>query len=124
MSDILEVASERLRDEPPRTHWRGCETAHDVCLIAKLAAELTELRSVVKRLERYDQMLTEAMPEDYKDWHQNSREEWPLIASLTIKNLRNQNDWAHEELTKAHAEIERLRDTLMGRALAALETET
>ena len=30
----------------------------------------------------------EVMPPDFKDWHENSRQEWPLIAAMTIESLR------------------------------------
>lgn len=46
------------------------------------------IKSELARLKRYDDLLTEVMPPDYKDWHENSKEEWPLVASLTIQNLR------------------------------------
>ena len=58
-------------------------------MIRKLRAENEAL---VKRLADYDTRLTEVMPEDFKDWHQNSKDEWPLIAAGTIKRLREEDE--------------------------------
>lgn len=42
----------------------------------------------LERLRRYDKELSSVMPPDFKDWHQNSKEEWPELAAWVIKNLR------------------------------------
>jgi len=34
------------------------------------------------------------MPPDFKDWWQNDRSEWPLIARLTIESLREREELA------------------------------
>lgn len=47
-----------------------------------------KLSSELARLRRYDEELSKVMPSDFKDWHQNSKEEWPEIASWVIQNLR------------------------------------
>jgi hypothetical protein len=41
-------------------------------------------------LERdaYRSELSAVMPEDYKDWRQNSKAEWPAVAAATISDLR------------------------------------
>ena len=73
------------------------------------------------RVRDYDDRLTAVMPPDYKDWHENSRQEWPLVAALTIENLTAQSDWAHEELSRSQAEVERLRYVLHRLEQAASE---
>jgi hypothetical protein len=45
-----------------------------------------------ERLEKYDTLLTAVMPADFKDWHENSKNEWPEIAAHVITNLRSQRD--------------------------------
>jgi len=49
-----------------------------------------KLSSELERLRRYDEELSKVMPSDFKDWHQNSKEEWPEIAAWVIQNLRKQ----------------------------------
>lgn len=41
------------------------------------------------RLKRYDDLLSAYFPPDFKDWHQNSRDEWPEI---TVMALRGRDD--------------------------------
>jgi chromosome segregation ATPase len=36
------------------------------------------------------------------------------VAALTIENLRNQSNWAHEELSKAQTEVEELEEERSG----------
>ncbi|MFW6056852.1 MAG: hypothetical protein ACOC9B_06050 [Chloroflexota bacterium] len=50
-------------------------------LMRKLLAE-------TRRAERYDYLLTPLMPADLKDWHQNSREEWPEVAADYVRALK------------------------------------
>ena len=51
-----------------------------------------KLSSEHTRLRRYDEELSKVMPLDFKDWHQNSKEEWPELAAWVIKNLRERLD--------------------------------
>jgi len=46
------------------------------------------LLDMAERCADYDRRLSEVMPKDFKDWHQNSRREWPEVAAGTIANLR------------------------------------
>jgi len=52
------------------------------------------------RLKRYDEELTKVMTPDFKDWHQNSKEEWPELSAWVITNLREQLNWAHETIDR------------------------
>lgn len=52
------------------------------------------------RLRRYDEELSKVMNPDFKDWHQNSKEEWPEIAAWVITNLREHLDWAYETIDR------------------------
>jgi hypothetical protein len=56
------------------------------------------IKSELARLQRYDEELSSVMPEDYKDWWQNSKEEWPLLAKLSIEHARESEQHAWEEL--------------------------
>ena len=56
------------------------------------------IKSELARLQRYDDELSSVMPEDYKDWWQNSKEEWPLVAKLSIEDARQSEEFAWEQL--------------------------
>lgn len=59
------------------------------------------------RLRRYDEELSKVMPADFKDWHQNSKEEWPEIAAAVIASLREREQLAWEQVDLAYEEMER-----------------
>ncbi len=77
MSKIMELAQA----------WRLAEGLASLAARAKLNAEVERLES---RLADYDKRLSEVMPPDFKDWHENSRSEWPEIAAMVIANLRSE----------------------------------
>lgn len=60
--------------------------------------------SELSRLRRYDEELTKVMNPDFKDWHQNSKEDYPEIAAWVITNLREQLDWAYKEIDRLNSE--------------------
>ena len=70
------------------------------------------VKTELARLARYDDLLSKVMPADFKDWHQNSKEEWPEIAAHVITNLRGRLDEADEELDKLYASMEKTVDIL------------
>lgn len=41
-----------------------------------------------KRVTQWEEELSAVMPADFKDWWQNDRSEWPLVARLVIESLR------------------------------------
>ena len=59
-----------------------------------------EIRNELNRLRRYDEELTKVMNPDFKDWHQNSKEEWPEVAAFVITHLREALEFAHKELDR------------------------
>jgi hypothetical protein len=48
----------------------------------------------LERLKAYDDELSKVMPPDFKDWWQNSKDEWPQIAAAVITNLREREEMA------------------------------
>ncbi len=50
--------------------------------------ELVEVKRLESRLADYDKRLSEVMPPDFKDWHENNPAERPEIAAMVIANLR------------------------------------
>lgn len=69
---------------------------------------LPKLLDMAERCADYDRRLSEVMPADFKDWHDNLPREWPEVAAGTITNLRQREDWAIEQLERA---LERLGET-------------
>ena len=49
-------------------------------------------------LVAWETELSKAMPHDFKDWWQNSKQEWPVVARLVIENLREREQSAWEAL--------------------------
>jgi len=58
-------------------------------------AEAEALRAQVAD---YETRLSAVMPSDFKDWHQNSKAEWPEVAAWVIETLREQRDEMCKEL--------------------------
>jgi len=56
-----------------------------------------------KLLTPWEEELSKVMPPDFKDWWQNDRSEWPLIARLTIESLREREELAWSMLPNARA---------------------
>lgn len=54
--------------------------------------------AVADMLVSWETELSRAMPRDFKDWWQNSKTEWPLIARLTIESLREREQTAWDML--------------------------
>lgn len=85
----------------------------DLEQLAELAAVWGAEQSLDgKRLHDYDTRLSAVMPADFKDWHQNSKAEWPEIAAGVITNQREHIDFYIEDLKRKDAEIER-KDALL-----------
>ena len=56
--------------------------------------EIDRLRA---RNEDWETRLSAVMPADFKDWHQNSRNEWPEVAAAVIENLRERVEEAEAQ---------------------------
>lgn len=65
---------------------------------------LPALLDMAERCADYDRRLSEVMPKDFKDWHQNAKAEWPEVAASTITNLRKREEWAMEQLARVQGE--------------------
>ena len=60
----------------------------------------------LERLKAYDELLSEVMPPDFKDWHQGSKDEWPEIAAAVIVSLRQREEMAWEHLERYINKVE------------------
>lgn len=68
---------------PEVTQWQ---------VLDDLAGVISQIGELESQLSKWETTLTAVMPADFKDWHQNSKAEWPEIAALVITNLREHID--------------------------------
>lgn len=61
------------------------------------------IQKELARLQRYDDEISKVMPKDYKDWWQNSKEDWPELAAFSIDKLRMEVDEAYKEIERLQA---------------------
>lgn len=98
----LEGLSWDIREE---TNYQG-EThdlmMDDLCesydLVKQQLEDLQQIKSELARLQRYDEELSSVMPNDYKDWWQGSKEEWPIIAKSSIESSRAREKLAWQQV--------------------------
>ena len=102
-------------------------TNHVQAAADKLEAQAEYIRELedavtpeLKRLAKYDELLTAVMPPNFKDWHENSRNEWPEIAAWVITNLRKQCDEVSKDaeryqwLRRTQVELSLSNETIAG----------
>jgi hypothetical protein len=65
-----------------------------------IGRSLSRAAELLERLDRYDQALSAVMPSDFKDWWQNSKDEWPDVAAGVIENLRKREELAWEQMER------------------------
>ncbi len=92
-------------------HGMGQKCANAERLVIEKTAEVERL---TVKLAKWETELSKVMPPNFKDWWQNSRDEWPEIARWVIQSGRAQQSsaWEHvEKLTILVEQLEReLRD--------------
>ena len=75
-----------------------------------------EMATIARQLEcelnAFHDELSKVMPPDYKDWWQNSKTEWPLVARLTIENLREREQSALEDLGRIERELNEAKEAI------------
>jgi hypothetical protein len=65
---------------------------------AKLRERIAELE---EQLATWESELGAVMPPDFKDWHQNSKNEWPVVARSVIESLSKRESQAWDHLATA-----------------------
>lgn len=55
---------------------------------------------------KFIEELSKVMPEDYKDWFQNSPEELPMIARSTIEHLTKENEMLWKMIDDVHTALD------------------
>lgn len=73
--------------------------------ITSLVAENDQLKA---KLAEWERLIGAEMPSDYKDWHQNSKAEWPDVAAASLRSRKADADLAWDTVAKLGAEVERL----------------
>jgi len=63
-------------------------------------------------LAKWESELSKVMPPDFKDWWQNSKAEWPLVARLAIESARKSEGIAWQQIETARAESDALAEAL------------
>ena len=66
----------------------------------------------LERLKLYDEKLSAVIPLDFKDWHQNSKDERPEVARWVIENLRKDSEWCYEVMDKQALKIKELEEEI------------
>ena len=56
--------------------------------------------AVADMLVTWETELSKVMPADYKDWWQNSKEEWPMVARMSIESLREREQLVWDMLAE------------------------
>ena len=60
----------------------------------------TDPGAVADMLVAWETELSKVMPADYKDWWQNSKEEWPMVARMSIESLREREQLVWDMLAE------------------------
>jgi hypothetical protein len=63
-----------------------------------------------ERLKLYDEEISKEMPKDFKDFWENSKEEWPLVARLVLEGRRENLEWCYEVIDKQALKIKELEE--------------
>ena len=78
----------------------------------------------LERLKLYDEEISKEMPEDFKDFWENSKDEWPLVTRLVLEGRRENLEWCNDVIDKQtqkikelEEEVELLREELSGEDL-------
>ena len=87
-----------LTYEDAEDEFNNSEHYKKYCHIVKLIAFRDEVMTNLERLQAYDDELSKVMCPDFKDWWQNSKDEWPLVARLVIEGLRKDNEWCYDTI--------------------------
>lgn len=59
-----------------------------------------EINILNQKLIAWEDEISEVMPDDFSDWWQNDRSEWPMIAAALIRSLKADNERAWDMALK------------------------
>jgi cephalosporin-C deacetylase-like acetyl esterase len=66
----------------------------------------------LERLKLYDEEISKEMPEDFKDFWENSKEEWPLVTRLVLEGRRENLEWCYDVIDKQALKIKDLEEKI------------
>jgi len=71
------------------------------CTLSKeLRRKQDEINSLTQTLRKWEDELSTEMPPEFKDWWQNDRAEWPMVATALIRSLKADNERAWDMVLK------------------------
>jgi BMFP domain-containing protein YqiC len=71
-------------------------------IIQKRVPELlARIAKLEQQLATWETEIGAVMPPDFKDWHQNAKSEWPVVARSVIESLRKRESQAWDHLATA-----------------------
>lgn len=80
--------------------------AKDQYALAALRAHVAEQTAQSRAaLAKWETELSAVMPSDFKDWWQNAKEEWPVVARLVIESLRERESSAMAALAQCEERL-------------------
>ena len=65
-----------------------------IALIEELRRKQDEVNILNQKLTSWEDELSTEMPPEFKDWWQNDRAEWPMVATALIRSLKADNERA------------------------------
>jgi hypothetical protein len=107
--------------DTPRTQKAYTLSYDNTGAVTRMEPIWDEMQALERELNAFHDELSKVMPSDYKDWWQNSKAEWPLVARVTIENLREREQSALEDLERLERELNEARDKI--EATASLKIE-
>ncbi len=63
-------------------------------LAKELRRKQDEINILAQTLRKWEDELSTEMPPEFKDWWQNDRAEWPMVATALIRSLKADNERA------------------------------
>jgi hypothetical protein len=62
----------------------------------------------LERLKLYDEEISKEMPLDFRDFWENSKDEWPLVTRLVLEGRRENLEWCYDVIDKQTQKIKEL----------------
>jgi len=85
----LERELEEAMSNTPRTDEAEANALMSGIPLSMLCRQLErELAEANKLIASYETELSKEMPPDFKDWWENDKSEWPIVARLVLENRR------------------------------------
>jgi hypothetical protein len=98
--------------DTPRTQKAYTLSRDDTGAVTRMEPIWDEMQALERELNAFHDELSKVMPSDYKDWWQNSKAEWPLVARVTIEHLREREQSALEDLERLERELNEAKEAL------------